>query len=89
MPAFLTVIVSKIIIPDRLFPRDSLPPKTACFTKIEEGGDSEQVRYGSSVPNELLNMPVERFLSMVAFKNWGKLDDLGVKIDTNTLKFNH
>jgi hypothetical protein len=34
-------------------------------------------------------MPVEQFLASLRFENRRKLDDLGVKIDTNTLKFNH
>jgi len=36
---------------------------------------------------EPFEMPIERFLSMLRFENKGKLDDLGIKIDTNTLKF--
>jgi len=35
---------------------------------------------------EPLDMPVERFLSMCRFENKGKLDDLGLELDTNTLK---
>jgi len=35
---------------------------------------------------EPLDMPVERFLSMCRFETKGKLDDLGLELDTNTLK---
>jgi hypothetical protein len=35
-------------------------------------------------PNDL---PVEWFLAMCRFENKGKLDNLGLEIDTNILKF--
>jgi hypothetical protein len=41
---------------------------------------------GSSVPKEPFDMPVERFLASLRFENRGKLDDLGLDIDTNTFK---
>jgi len=31
-------------------------------------------------------MPVERFLAMCRFEDRGKLDDLGIEIDSNQLK---
>jgi hypothetical protein len=34
-------------------------------------------------------MLVEWFLSKLRFENKGKLDDLGLKIDTNTQKFGY
>jgi len=42
---------------------------------------------GSHDPNELLSIPVKRFLASLRFENRGKLDDLGIDIDTGTLKF--
>ena len=60
------------------------------FLKLNHGeGGSEQVRFRPLVENELFDMPVERFLAMCRFENRGKLGDLGIKIDKNTLKFNY
>ena len=47
-----------------------------------EGG-SEQVQHRPLRP---LDVPVEQFLSMLRFENHGELDDLGLEIDSNTLK---
>ncbi|MES0361069.1 MAG: hypothetical protein ABUK20_09155 [Anaerolineales bacterium] len=33
-----------------------------------------------------LDMPADRFMYMLRFENREKLDDLGIEIDTNTLK---
>jgi hypothetical protein len=33
-------------------------------------------------------MPVEQFLASLRFENRGKLDDLGIEIDTSTQKSN-
>ena len=46
----------------------------------------ELIRYGSSVSKELLDIPVEQFLSMLRFESKGKLDDLGPEIDTILLE---
>jgi len=35
---------------------------------------------------EPLDNPIEQFLSMLCFENRGKIDDLGVEIDQNSLK---
>ena len=45
-----------------------------------------RVRYGSLVLNQPLDISIEQFLSMLRFENKGKLDDLGIEIDTNTQK---
>ncbi len=45
-----------------------------------------RVRVGSPESEEPLDMPVERLISMLRFENKGKLEDLGLEIDTNTLK---
>jgi hypothetical protein len=45
-----------------------------------------RVLSGSSALKELLNIPIEQLLSMCRFENKGKLDDLGLEIDTTTLK---
>lgn len=65
---------------------------TPCFTFIAIKGllsDWLKVRVllRSSVSKELLNIPVEQLLSMCRFENRSKLDDFGVKIDTNTPNF--
>jgi len=33
-------------------------------------------------------MPIERFLASLRFENRDKLDDLGIEIDSDTLKVN-
>ena len=33
-------------------------------------------------------MPIERFLASLRFENKGNLDDLGLEVDTETLKAN-
>jgi hypothetical protein len=47
-----------------------------------------RVPLGSSDQKEPFDMPVERFLSMLRFENKGKLDDLGLEIDSDMLKTN-
>jgi MinD-like ATPase involved in chromosome partitioning or flagellar assembly len=42
---------------------------------------------GSSTSKEPFDIPVERFLSMLKFEDRGILDDLGLEINTETLKF--
>jgi len=49
-------------------------------------GNPVRVLPGSPASKGPLSIPVERFLSMLRFENKGKLDDLGLEIDTNTLK---
>jgi hypothetical protein len=44
-----------------------------------EGG-SEQVRFRPQLKNELLDVPVEQFLSSLRFQQRGKLDQLGIEI---------
>jgi len=38
------------------------------------------------ITNVPLDMPVEQYLSTLRFENRGKLDDLGLDIDTNPFK---
>ena len=40
----------------------------------------EQVRFGPQIENELLDVPVERFLVSQRFEQSGKLDQLGIEI---------
>ena len=49
-----------------------------------------QVRFlsGSSASKEPFDMPIERFLASLRFENRDKLDDLGIEIDSDTLKVN-
>ncbi len=44
-----------------------------------EGG-SEQVRFRPLFNKELLDMPVEQFLTSLRFQQRGKLDQLGIEI---------
>ena len=48
--------------------------------------ESVRIRYGSFVPKEPLDIPVEQFISMLRFESKGKLDDFGLEIGTNTRK---
>ena len=46
-----------------------------------------RILHGSSVSKEPFETPVERLLESLKFENKGKLDDLGLEFDPNTLKF--
>ena len=48
-------------------------------------GKVVRVMHGSSISKRQLEVPIERFLSLLRIENRGKLDDLGLEIDTNTL----
>ena len=45
-----------------------------------------RVLHGSFFSNHLLEEDVEQFLSDLRFENRGKLDDLGIEINTAALK---
>ena len=54
-----------------------------CFPLIfREGRGSEQVRYGPQIDNELLDVSVDRFLTSLRIQQRGKLDQLGIEIDS-------
>ena len=46
----------------------------------------ELIRYGSFDSYIPFDLPVEQFLSMLRFESKGKLEDLGLEIDTTTPK---
>jgi hypothetical protein len=61
------------------------PQSAALLTGEREENTPFSTQLWTKVP---LSMPVEQLLSMCRFENKGKLDDLGLEIDANTLKFN-
>ena len=93
-------IPCSIIINDSTFidDRGQIPSRHTLFTSSRiMSMQSEQilqrthnlwvrVRLGSSISEGPLDMPVERFISMLRFENKVKLEDLGQEFDTNTLK---
>jgi hypothetical protein len=50
------------------------------FTQNHGDGGSEQVRFRPLLENELLDMPVEQFLTSLRFEQRGKLDLIGIEI---------
>jgi len=47
---------------------------------FREGCGSEQIHVGPLAKNKPLTIPVERFVSMLRFKQKGKLEGLGLEL---------
>jgi hypothetical protein len=50
------------------------------FLQNHGEGGSEQVRFRPQIENEPLDVPVERFLASLRFRQWGKLNQRGIEI---------
>ena len=88
------ICVSVLCLRDTPFtPLESLQSPTAILTPdIREQltiitWSQARILHGSYFSKEPFETPVERLLESFRFKNKGKLDDLGLEFEPNTLKF--